>query len=195
MDYEKTGAFIRARRLERGLTQEQLAQRLHVTGKAVSKWERALAFPDVGCLRALAEVLDVDLGRLLEGDLREQEKENGNMRKLCFYRCPTCGGILTSTGKAEVVCCGRPLEPLRVQEAEGEHLATVEAIEEDWYVTFPHSMEKDHYICFAACANSHQLLLDRLYPEQGSEARFPAIRGGSWLYLCCNQHGLFRQKI
>ena len=37
---------------------------------------------------------------LLRDRLREQEKENGNMRQLRFYRCPTCGGILTSTGKA-----------------------------------------------------------------------------------------------
>ena len=118
------------------------------------------------------------------------------MKRLQFYVCPDCGNIFTATsGGGDLSCCGRRLEPLEARPVDADHAVTVEEIEEDWYVTFPHSMEKDHYICFSACANSHQLLLDRLYPEQGSEARFPAIRGGSWLYLCCNRHGLFRQKI
>ena len=66
----------------------------------------------------------------------------------------------------------------------------MEEIEDDWYVTFSHPMEKDHYIRFAAYVSYDRILLIKLYPEQGGEVRFPRMHGGT-LYLCCNQHGLF----
>ena len=50
MDREKTGALIAAARKERGLTQKELAERLHISDRAVSKWERGVGFPDVSLL-------------------------------------------------------------------------------------------------------------------------------------------------
>ena len=50
MDNQKTGALIRERRKQKQLTQQQLAQRLHVTDRAVSKWERGLCAPDIATL-------------------------------------------------------------------------------------------------------------------------------------------------
>ena len=59
MDPIKTGELIRALRMELGMTQQQLAQRLHVGDKAVSKWERGAGCPDVSLLPSLAEALGV----------------------------------------------------------------------------------------------------------------------------------------
>lgn len=78
MDYEKTGRFLQELRKENGLTQLVLAERLGVTDRAVSKWERGKGFPDVSLLKTLAEVLGVSVGELLEG-----EKRTAN-REMCF---------------------------------------------------------------------------------------------------------------
>lgn len=64
--------FIRDRRLELGLTQQQLAEELGITDKAVSKWERGLCCPDITLLRALAETLGVSVSELLAGRREEQ---------------------------------------------------------------------------------------------------------------------------
>lgn len=67
LNKEKFGVFVAALRKEKGLTQKELAQQLHVTDKAVSKWERALSLPDVALLSPLAEALGVTVTELLEG--------------------------------------------------------------------------------------------------------------------------------
>lgn len=142
-------------------------------------------------LPELSSIFGVALGKLLMGDLAPEKTEVGNMKRIKFYVCPDCGNILTATGGGEIHCCGRKLEPLQAQKADEHHTAVVQEIEEDWYVTFDHPMEKGHYFRFAACAASDRCLLVRLYPEQGGEVRIPQIRGGSKLYLCCSEHGLF----
>ena len=114
------------------------------------------------------------------------------MKRIKFYVCPDCGNILTATGGGELHCCGRRLEPLKVQKADVEHAVSVQEMEEDWYVTFSHSMEKSHFFRFAAYVTVDRVLLVRLYPEQGGEFRIPQIRGGGKLYLCCSSHGLFQ---
>lgn len=65
MDREMLGRFIAQRRKELNLTQRELAEALHVTDKAVSKWERGLSYPDVTLLEPLAEALSVSIGELL----------------------------------------------------------------------------------------------------------------------------------
>lgn len=67
MDNLKTGAFIKALRTELGLTQRELAERLHITDRAVSKWERGLNAPDIALLEPLAEALGVSVAELLRG--------------------------------------------------------------------------------------------------------------------------------
>lgn len=190
MDQKKTGALIRMLRQEKGLTQRQVAQALAVDHRAVSKWERGLGCPDVSLLGALAGTLGVSVDQLLLGELTANDKDGGNMKRVKLYVCPVCGNLLTATSAAEVSCCGRRLEPLVPQKADADHACTVEEIEDDWYVTFSHPMEKDHYIRFAAYVSYDRILLIKLYPEQGGEVRFPRMHGGT-LYLCCSQHGLF----
>ena len=107
MDNGKLGAVLRALRRELGLTQRQAAERLGVTDKAVSKWERGLGCPDVSLLPQLSQLFQVDLARLLQGDLAPNELVGGNMKKLKYYACPECGGLTFCTGDAEVSCCGR----------------------------------------------------------------------------------------
>jgi transcriptional regulator with XRE-family HTH domain len=68
MDMIKTGQLIAGARKEKGLTQQQLAEALNITGAAVSKWERGLSFPDVSILEALSAVLDISVIELLRGE-------------------------------------------------------------------------------------------------------------------------------
>ena len=70
MDQQKTGALIARRRKEKGLTQKELAERLHISDRTVSKWERSAGFPDVSLLAPLADALDLSVAGLLRGELR-----------------------------------------------------------------------------------------------------------------------------
>ena len=70
IDYERTGLLIQQRRRELGMTQKDLADRLGVTDRAVSKWETAKSFPDVSMLKPLAEALELTVSELLDGEIR-----------------------------------------------------------------------------------------------------------------------------
>lgn len=74
MDMEKCGAFIRACRMEQGLSQQKLAKLLHVTREAVSKWENGRGLPDVSLLQTLAETLGVSVSELLLGEAGERDE-------------------------------------------------------------------------------------------------------------------------
>ncbi len=67
MDAGKTGKFIAKKRKDLNMTQNELAEKLHITDKAVSKWERGLSFPDISILIPLAEILNISLYDLLKG--------------------------------------------------------------------------------------------------------------------------------
>jgi len=73
MDYNKTAELIQNARKEKGLTQRELADILGVTDRAVSKWERAKSFPDVSMLQPLAEVLDISVTEILDGERRSND--------------------------------------------------------------------------------------------------------------------------
>lgn len=78
MDAQVFGAFIQARRKELGLSQAQLAEKLHVTAKAVSRWERGIGFPDIKLLEPLTDALEVTIvelmqSRMLEAELSKEE--------------------------------------------------------------------------------------------------------------------------
>ncbi len=73
MNYDKIGDFIATKRKEKGLTQKELADKLGVTDKAVSKWERGLGCPDVSILEILADNLGVSILEVLKGRIIENE--------------------------------------------------------------------------------------------------------------------------
>lgn len=75
MDPKKTGNLISKTRKEKGLTQKDLASRLHVTDKAVSKWERGLSLPDISLLIPISEVLDISIYELLGGNMKDNKVE------------------------------------------------------------------------------------------------------------------------
>ena len=75
IDKAKFGSFLSALRKENGLTQKEVAQKVSVSDKAVSKWERGLSLPDITLLIPLAELLDVSVTELLEGKLLEHAGE------------------------------------------------------------------------------------------------------------------------
>ncbi len=71
MDNKKTGRFISQRRKELNLTQKQLAEKLNVTDKAVSKWETGNGAPDIALLSSLSKILDVTVIEILDGEQTE----------------------------------------------------------------------------------------------------------------------------
>ena len=73
MNYDKIGEFIKEKRHEKGLTQNELAAKINVTDKAISKWERGLGCPDVSLLEVLSKELDVSILELLNGRKIENE--------------------------------------------------------------------------------------------------------------------------
>ena len=68
MDAQKLGAFIARCRRERQMTQAELAQKLQVTDKAVSRWERGVGFPDINTLEPLADALGVSVLELMRSE-------------------------------------------------------------------------------------------------------------------------------
>lgn len=75
MDREMLGRFIAQRRKERNMTQRELAEKLHVTDKAVSKWERGAGCPDISLLEPLAEALELSVDQLLTYQTAPTEPE------------------------------------------------------------------------------------------------------------------------
>lgn len=71
MDNAKTGTLIRELRKEKGMTQKALAEQLHITDRAVSKWERGLCAPDISLLEPLTKILDISIAELIEGKRAE----------------------------------------------------------------------------------------------------------------------------
>lgn len=192
MDQTKIGELIRRLRRRQGLTQAALAERLNVSDKAVSKWERGQGCPELSLLAALSEALAVDMEALLAGDLGENPEIGGNMRKLNFYVCPKCGNILTAVGEANLSCCGAPLRPLQAKKAEeaAEPVVEVELIEGEYFLSSRHEMTREHYIGYVAELSGDTLILKKCYPEWDLQVRLPRVPHAR-LYWYCTQHGLY----
>ncbi len=190
MNLIENGKLLCDLRKAKGMTQKQVANKLNICAKTVSKWETGHGFPDVSTITALAEILGVSSETILSGNLVQNAEEIGNMKKMKFYMCPECGNFVMQTGEGEIVCCGKKLSGLELKGADDEHALKVEIIEDDFYITWNHSMTKTHYLKFIAYVKGDRIMLVRLYPEQGGEVRFPRMRGGR-IYYCCSEHGLF----
>lgn len=195
MNCAKIGALIAKLRKEQNLTQMQLAQKLYISDKAVSKWERGLGCPDVSLLPHLSEVLGTDLKELLEGELLSNKADTGDLRKVLFYVCRQCGNILTSTGKSTITCCGRTIDALSVSQSTAKHTLEVEPIDDSLYVSSKHPMTKEHYISFMALVTDSTVWLHRLYPEQDAATSFPLMFRRGTLYAYSAQYGLWAQRV
>lgn len=78
MDNQQTGKLIQELRKKKGLTQQQLADKLNLSNKTISKWESGSGSPDISNLPPLADVLDVSVDELLRGELRVAAPEETN---------------------------------------------------------------------------------------------------------------------
>lgn len=194
MERYVTGAAIKALREKKKLTQKQLADRVMVSDKAVSKWETGKGLPDITLLEPLAQALGVSVAELLTGEYRINGNRAGNMLRSRFYLCPICGNVIHAMGEGSYHCCGVNLPPLEAEEPDQDHGIQVEKIENDWYITMDHPMTKTHFIRFFAYVTADRVLLQRTYPEQACALRFPRMGAGR-LYACCSHHGLFQVKL
>ena len=188
-----TSATVKRLREKRGLTQAELAEKIGVSSKTVSKWETAKGLPDVSLLQPLAHALGISLIELMNGEHITNKNVSGNMLRSKFYVCPLCGNILHGTGDSVISCCGITLPALEAEEPDEAHGITVESVEDEHFITVHHPMTKEHFISFVAYVTSDRLQLVKLYPEGNAETRLN-LRGFGMLYWYCNRHGLFKKK-
>jgi len=188
-----TGTTIKALREKKGLTQSQLADRLGVSSKAVSKWETAKGLPDITLIEPLAKALGVSVMELMSGQTVTNQNTSANILRSKFYVCPLCGNILWATGNALISCCGITLPPLEAEEADSDHAVTLEPVEDEHFISARHDMTKSHFISFIAYLTSDRVQFVKLYPEGNAEARL-SLRGHGYLYIYCNKHGLMKLK-
>ena len=104
MNQYVTGAMIKSLREKCKLTQLQLAGRLGVSDKTVSKWETGKGYPDITLLEPVADALSVSVAALLSGNMVCNSNVSANVMRSRFYICPVCGNIIHSMGEAGVHC-------------------------------------------------------------------------------------------
>ena len=194
MDKYVTGAVIKKLRESKNMTQDELAEKLFVSGKAVSKWETGHGFPDISLLEPLAKALGISVIELLSGEDITNQNKTFNIIKSKFYVCPVCGNVIQASGEALVSCCGITLPPLETEEEDEAHKINIESVEDEYYVTVNHPMTKEHYISFFAAVNDQGVQFVKLYPEGNAEARFK-INRVKYILAYCNRHGLYKYKL
>ena len=190
MNQYVTGSVIKRLREKQKLTQEQLAEKLFVSDKAVSKWETGRGFPDISMLESLAKVLGVSVIELLSGEEIINSNKQANIKNGKCYVCPVCGNVIFSVGEAVISCCGIVLPPCEPEPCDEEHEIKIEKVEDEYYVTMNHPMEKNHYICFLAAIQDDGIQIVKQYPEQQVQARFKISRTRK-IVAYCNRHGGF----
>ena len=189
-----TSTTIKNLREKRDLTQAELAERIGVSSKTVSKWETAKGLPDISLLQPLAQALGLSVIELMNGQHITNRNISANLLRCKFHVCPVCGNIIHSTGNAVISCCGITLPALEAEEADGDHALTVEKVEDEHFLTVRHPMTKDHFISFMAFVTCDRIQLVKLYPEGNAETRLQ-LRGRGYLYYYCNRHGFYKKKV
>ena len=188
-----TGATIRQLREKRNLTQAELAEKIGVSSKTISKWETAKGLPDISLLQPLAQALNISVIELMNGEHIINKNTSANMLRSQFHICPICGNVIHSTGSSVISCCGITLPALEAEEADEDHTINIETVEDEHFITVHHPMTKEHFISFIAFVTSDRMQLVKLYPEGNAETRLQ-LRGMGYLYWYCNRHGLFKKR-
>lgn len=191
MNQYVTGATIKELREKQGLTQQQLAEKLCVSDKTISKWETGRGYPDITLLEPIANTFAVSITELISGNIAANTNIAANMQRAHFYVCPVCGNVIHSIGESSISCHGVQLLPFEAEPVNETHSITIENIEGDYYIQIDHAMTKQHYISFAAAVSPDRIQLVKFYPEGNAETRF-SMRGVHTIYFYCNRDGLFR---
>ena len=189
-----TGATIKKLREAKSLTQLQLAEKIGVGSKAVSKWETAKGLPDITLIEPLAKALGVSVMELMSGDMVKNNNTSANILRSKFYACPVCGNIIRTTGDAVISCCGISLPSLEAEDIDAAHEITIERVEDEHFITVKHEMEKSHFISFMAYLTTDRVQFVKFYPEGNAEARFQ-LRGRGYIFIYCNKHGLMKKRV
>ena len=190
MNQYVTGAVIRELREKNNMTQLELAEKLCVSDKTISKWETAKGYPDISLLDPIAKVFGVSVAELMSGNAINNVNVSANMLRSKFYVCPVCGNSFHCMGEAVIHCHGVQLMPLTAEEVDETHGISIEVVEDEYFVTIQHDMTKTHYISFIAAMSYDKLQLVKLYPEGNPETRFK-ISGVKRIYFYCNKDGLY----
>lgn len=189
-----TGAVIRQLREKNQLTQAELAEKLHVSDKAVSKWENGKGYPDVSLLEPIAGVFGVSVAELVSGRTVSNMNVSANMMRSKFYVCPVCGNAIHSMGEAVIHCHGIQLTPAQPEETDEDHMIFIEGVEDEYYVRIEHDMTKQHYVSFIAALSMDRIQMVKLYPEGNAEARFK-VNSVKKILFYCNRDGLFSVDV
>lgn len=194
MNQYVTSTTIKTLREKQHMTQSDLANRIGVSDKTISKWETAKGLSDISLIEPLAKALSISVYELISGDYINNQNKSANMIKSKLYVCPICGNIMHSMGEVMLSCCGIHLPILEMEEPSDDHAINIERIENDYYVSISHEMTKKHFISFIAYATTDKFELVKLYPETNAEVRFQ-IKGHGVIYYYCNKHGLFGKRV
>lgn len=190
MNQYVTGAMIHKLREERKMKQSELAQKICVSDKTISKWENGKGYPDISLLEPLARALNISVVELLSGNNVVNTNRASNMKRSHFHVCPACGNILLSTGEALLMCHGIQLPSLEAEAPEEGHKAVIQMVEDEYLVEIDHPMSKEHYISFIAGVSENAVEIVKMYPEMPAQARFK-IMNTRTIYYYCNRDGLY----
>lgn len=194
MNQYVTGSMIKELREKNGLTQSELAEKLFVSDKAVSKWENGKGYPDVSLLEPIANVFGISITELLCGKAVSNVNVSANMLRSKFYVCPVCGNAIHSMGEAVIHCHGVQLTPEAAEETDEHHMIFIEGVEDEYFVRIEHPMTKTHYISFMAAVAPDRIQTVKLYPEGNAEARFKTSMVRQIVFYC-NRDGLFSIRV
>ena len=194
MNQYVTGAVIKELREKNHLTQAELAKRLCVSDKTISKWETAKGYPDISLLEPIAKAFGVSITELISGNAISNANVSANMLRSNFYVCPVCGNTIHSMGEAVIHCHGILLTPCQAEETDENHMIFIERVEDEYYVRIEHDMTKQHYISFIAALSSDKIQMVKLYPEGNAQARIK-INGVKKILFYCNRDGLFSHNV
>lgn len=190
MNQYVTGTVIKELREKCKLTQAELATKLNVSDKTISKWETAKGYPDISLLEPIAKIFGISITELISGNAVSNVNVSANVMRSKFYVCPVCGNIIHSMGEAVIHCHGVLLTPCQAEETDENHKIFIERVEDEYYVRVEHDMKKEHYISFIAGLSTDKIQMIKLYPEGNAEARIK-INGVKKILFYCNRDGLF----
>ncbi len=182
--------IIKERRESLGMTQLELAQKLNVSEKTISKWECNRGMPDIAILSALARELKISLKELFNGKVITNANKSFDMEKLIFYICPICRNVITSTGEISLSCCGVDLIKEEAVLSNGNVKITTDEI----IFSANSPMTKDDYISFVCYVTSDKIDFVKLYPE-GSNSVIFLKKGHGKIFYYDIKNGLYVEKV
>ena len=162
MNQYVTGAVIKELREKSKLTQAELAEKLNVSDKTISKWETGKGYPDISLLEPIAEVFGISITELISGNTISNLNVSANMLRSKIYVCPVCGNVVHSMGELSFSCHGVQLMPEQAEISDDNHKILIERVEDEYYVQVDHEMTKKHYISFIAALSSDGLQMIKL---------------------------------